>query len=182
MSTIARRYAQALHEQAVEEKTVGRVDEDVMLLRDTIEGSRELSGLFDSPVISREQKERVVRSLFGPHLSETTLHFVDFLIAKGREALLPEMARAYRDLRDTQEGIVEAHVRAALPMSEGEQKDLRKALEARTGKQVRLRVEDDPSLIGGLVIRIGDTVYDGSVRNQLAELRERMDAPTVSLN
>lgn len=182
MSTIARRYAQALHEQAVEDKTVERVDADVALLRDTIEGSRELSGLFGSPVVSREQKERVVRALFGAHLGETTLRFVDFLIEKGREDALPEMARAYLALRDQQEGLVEAHVRTALPMSEAEQKDVRKALEARTGKKVRLRVVEDPELIGGLVIRIGDTVYDGSVRNQLAELRERMEATPAALN
>ena len=182
MSTIARRYAQALHEQAAAEEAVRRVDEDVTLLRETLEGSRELSALFASPVVAREQKRSVVQALFGERLSATTLRFVNFLIEKGREALLPEMARAYRTLRDTQEGIVEAQVRSALPMAEGEQKDLRKALEARTGKEVRLRVTQDAALIGGVVIRIGDTVYDGSVRNQLAGLRERMETPVASLN
>ena len=181
-SPIARRYAQALYEQATADNTVARVDADVTLLRETIEGSRELSGLVGSPIVSREQKERVMRALFTPHLGETTLRFMDFLIEKGREEMLPQMARAYHDLRDTQEGVVEAHVRTALPMPEAEQQQVRAALEARTGKKVRLRVVEEPDLIGGLVIRIGDTVYDGSVRNQLAELRERMETTTVALN
>ena len=182
MSTIARRYAQALYAQAADDAAVDRVDDDVALVRETVEASRELAGVLASPVVTSRQKTRIVEALFGAKVSPTAMTFVRFLIEHGREALLPDVARAYVALRDEQQGTVEAHVRAALPLPEGERQQLKKALEARTGKKVRLDVREDASLIGGLVIRIGDTVYDGSVRNQLAELRERMDTPAVSLN
>ncbi len=182
ISTIARRYAQALHEQASEQNAIATVDNDVDVLRDTLESSPDLAGALASPVVSRASKERIVQSVFGSHLSKSTLHFLDFVIEKGREDLLPDITEAYRHLRNTQEGIIEAHVKAAFDMAEAEQASLRQVLEARTGKKVRLRVAVAPELIGGIVIRIGDTVYDGSVRNKLAELRERMDTPGVSLN
>ncbi len=181
-SPIARRYAQALHEQAAEQNAVARVDDDVALLRETMEASPDLAQTLASPVVPRAAKERIVDALFGERLSAVTVNFLRFLIEKGREESLAGIADAYQALRDTQQGIVEARVKTALAMPESEQKALRKALEARTGKQVRLRVAVAPELIGGLVIRLGDTVYDGSVRNKLAELREKMDTREVSLN
>lgn len=181
-SPIARRYAQALHAQAAEQNAVARVDDDVALLRETLQGSPDLAQALTSPVVPRAAKERIVDSLFGERLSATAVGFLRFLIEKGREENLVGIADAYQTLRDTQEGVVEARVKTALPMPDAEQKALRKALEARTGKTVRLLVSVAPDLIGGLVIRLGDTVYDGSVRNKLAELREKMDVREVSLN
>lgn len=181
-STIARRYAQALHEQATDDKAVARVDDDVTLLRDTLGASPDLAQALASPVVSQERKARIVDALFAERFGPTTLQFIRFLLEKGREDLLGSIAGAYRALRDEQEGIVEAHVKTALEMPDAERKALQKSLEAKTGKQVRLHVTVVPDLIGGLVIRIGDTVYDGSVRNKLAELRERMDVHDVSLN
>lgn len=181
-ATVARRYAQALYEEAVRTDAVEGTDADVALIAETLDGSRELVRLFESPVVSQAKKDAVVAALFEERLRPLTLRFLRLLIEKGREDLFPEVVRAYRALRDEQQGIVEAHARTALPLSSDEERALTAALETMTGATVRLRVTRDPELLGGLIVRVGDTVYDGSVRHQLASLRERMEHGALHLN
>ena len=180
--TVARRYAQALYEEAVREQRVERVDEDIALVRQGLDASRDLVVFFESPVVPRRKKEAVVEALFAGRVEPMTLHFLRLLIEKKREALFPDVVEAYRALRDEQLGIVEARARVASALSEDEQRVLVEALERLTGAQVRLKVERDAGLLGGLVVRIGDTVYDGSVRHQLASLRERMEYGPYAAN
>jgi F-type H+-transporting ATPase subunit delta len=170
---VARRYALALYQEAEAQGAVDRIDDDVQALRETLDGSRELVALFESPVVARERKEAVVRRLFDGKLGDLTLRFVGLLFEKEREDLLPAVVRAYGALRDDRLGLVEAHVRTARPLGYEEAQELEQALARRTGKQVRLRMEVDPALLGGLVVRIGDRVFDRSVRHQLKTLREQ---------
>lgn len=180
--TVARRYAQALYQEAESEQRVEQVDADMDLIRDTLDGSRDLVAFFASPIISREKKESVVQSLFAEPLNKTTYNFLRLLIEKKREALFPDVVRAYRDMRDEQRGIVEARAKVAYPLTEAEEQTLVQALEKLSGAQVRLQIDEDRTLVGGLIVRMGDTVYDGSVRNQLANLRERMELGSVTMN
>ena len=175
MSTpVARRYALALYQEAQEKSATDRIDEDLDVLRDTLDGSQELVSFFESPIIPRDKKEAVIQRLFEGKLSALTLSFLRLLVEKEREDLLLAIVTAYGDLRDERLGIVEAHVRTAQPLAYEETETLRKRLEAREGKQVRLKIDVDPSLIGGLVVRIGDQVYDRSVRHQLKTLRGQL--------
>jgi F-type H+-transporting ATPase subunit delta len=180
--SIARRYAQALYEEAERGQGVEQVDEDVRLIQETLEGSRQLVTFFESPIVSREKKEAVVEQLFGRRLRPLTLEFLRLLVRKRREDLFPGVVRAYQALRDEQLGIMEARARAAHPLGGEEESQLVAALERLTGRRIRLRVEQDPRLIGGLVVRVGDTVYDGSVRHQLETLRERLGHGAFQLN
>ena len=172
---VARRYAQALYEEAAREQRVEHVDEDIALIREALETPRELVIFFESPVISRQKKKAVVQALFAERVEPTTVSFLRLLIEKKREALFADVVQAYRALRDEQLGIVEARARVAAPLNEDEQRVLVQALERLTSARIRLEVEQDAGLVGGLVGRIGDTVYDGSVRHQLTSLRERME-------
>jgi F-type H+-transporting ATPase subunit delta len=174
MDPVARRYALALYQEAEARGAVAPTDEDVQALREVLDGSRELTALFESPIVPREKKEAVVTKLFEGRVGELTLRFVRLLLEKEREDLLPVVVRAYGALRDQRLGIVEAHVRTARPLGAGEAQALERTLAERTGKQVRLRTEVDPALVGGLVVRIGDRVYDRSVRHQLGLLREQL--------
>ncbi len=172
-SPVARRYALALATEAARADTVDAVDADLAAIHETAQQSPDLGAALASPVVSREAKRRIVDAVF-PGLSETTRRFVDLLFAKEREAFVTGVAEAYQALRDDQRGIVEATVRVPSEMSAADEAALTSALEARTGKTVRLRTSVDASLLGGIVVRIGDTVYDGSARQQLAQLHERL--------
>lgn len=180
--SIARRYAAALHQQAEQVGVTSKVDADIDLIQASFEGSRDLGLFFNSPIIAAEKKQAVVASLFGSRVQATTLRFIQMLVDKRREGLFQEVIHAYRGLRDEQLGIVEAQARVALPLSDGEEKALVQSLEKMTGKRVRLNVALDDTLVGGAVIRIGDTVYDGSVRHKLNTLRHHLASGSFAAN
>jgi F-type H+-transporting ATPase subunit delta len=172
--TIARRYAQALNEQAAQSGVLDQVDADIELIRESLADSRELRAFFDSPIISREKKADVVKALFGERIQTVTMNFMGLLVEKRREGVFPSVVSSYRELRDDQLGTTAVSVRTAYELSEEDQNALVNELKSLTGKQVRLETKVDASIMGGIVIRIGDTVYDGSITNQLATLRERL--------
>jgi F-type H+-transporting ATPase subunit delta len=181
--SVARRYALALYEEAEQAGTLERVDDDMLAVRESLDGSRELEGLFRSPIVSSEKKAAVVKQLFEGRVEPLVVRFLLLLVQKQREDMVPAMIRAYNDLRDERQGVVEALVRTAMPLGDAEEASLKQALEARTGKTVRLQTEVDESLVGGVVVRIGDMVLDGSARHQLQQLRERLAQPhAISLN
>ncbi len=179
---IARRYARALFEQGISSGLDQKLDEDVELIGESLKGSRELRGLFESPVISKEKKLAVIRELFGSRVQDVTLRFMELLVGKNRESMFPDIVTAYRRQRDIELGVTAAHVRVAHPLDDQARSDLQKRLEDMTGKKIRLELEHQPDLLGGAVIRIGDTVYDGSVSNKLSMLRERLEEAEVSIN
>ena len=175
MDLAARRYALALTQEAAQTGQTDAVDADVTFLGETLDASRELRLFFQSPVVSRDKKENVLTSLFAERVSPLTMRFLHLLVSKQREALIPDVVEAVRRLRDTTSGTVEAHVRTAKPLSESETADLKRSLETRSGQTVRMTVAVQPDLIGGLVVRVGDVVYDRSVRHQLETLREQLN-------
>lgn len=183
MNPVARRYAKALYEEAQAGGVLDTIDDDVQAIRQALDGSRELALFFESPIVAPEKKAAVIEQLFAGKAHDLTMRFLRLLIEKGRENLVPSIARAYGEARDEQRGIVEAHVKSAAPMGADEMESLKARLERQTGKTVRLRTQIDDSLLGGIVVRIGDVVYDGSVRQQLATLRSSLrERAAYSLN
>lgn len=179
--TVARRYAGALYEEAEAQGLVETIDEDMAFVQASLENSRELVQFFESPLINRDHKEAIVEELFGDRVHALTLRLLHMLVRKGREEIAPDLPRTYRKLRDEQEGIIEAHVRTAVDLTEEEEDALADRLASVTDHQVRIEVTTDPDLIGGLIVRIGDTVYDGSVDHQLNELRQRFRNPSLAV-
>lgn len=180
--TVARRYAAALYEEANARDLVDRIDEDMEMLQGSLDGSRELVRFFESPLISAERKDAVIDRLFADRVHDLTLRLLHLLVSKGRDDVTPSFAEAYRRMRDEQEGIVEANVRLAADLNERERDALAQKLQALTGQQVRLNTSVDSDLLGGMVVRIEDTVYDGSVRHQLERLRTNMKQRAFSTN
>lgn len=183
MDPVARRYAQALTEEAQSQGTLDAADADVALLAETLGGSRDLQLALTSPVVPAPKKRAVLDRLFDGKVSDLTLRFLRLLVEKQRDDRIPDILAAYRQLRDERTGTVEATVRTARPLSPEEAERLKGALEARSGKTVRMDLRVEPSLIGGLVVRLGDVVYDRSVRHQLDTLRGQLaQRAAVSLN
>ena len=180
--TVARRYAQALYQDALQKKCVDRVDEDVLMIQESIADSPELGRFFEDPILTADKKNKVVDALFTDRIHGVTHALLKLLVEKGREGLFLQVASAYTAMRDTQQGIVEAQVRAALPLSAEDEQKIAKGIEGMTGKKVRLKATVDPEILGGLIIRVGDTVYDGSVLHKLGTLRGRLEQSTISIN
>jgi len=179
--TVARRYATALYEEADASGVLDAVDDDVRMLRESLSSTDELARFFKSPVIPAEKKDAVVQSLLGDRVHELLVRFLRLLIQKDREKMTEPILDAYQSLRDEQRGIVDAHVTTARPLTDDNREAVVEALEARTGKTIRLHVDEDPDLVGGIVIRIGDRVFDGSVRNKLSALHDRLRQSSLSL-
>jgi len=178
--TVARRYATALCQEADATGVLEAVDDDVMMLRKSIEETGPLARFFESPVIPGGKKEAVLQSLLKDRVAPLLLRFLRLLVRKDRETMTKRILDAYQSLRDEQRGIVDAHVTVARPIGEDARDALVDALEAHTGQSIRLHVAEEPDLLGGAVIRIGDQVFDGSVRNKLAALHDRFRESALS--
>ena len=179
---ICRRYAAALHAEADSAGLIETVDDDVAALRDAVEKSRELALLFASPVINAGTKRTIIEKLFAEHVSGVFLRFLLLLNDKGRVDMIGNVLAEYRKLRNRQLGIVEAEARSAMKLSDAEVDALTKKLADQTGSDVHLNVETDSSLLGGVVVRIGDTVYDGSLKRRLAVMRTHLEGGAIHKN
>lgn len=181
-TTVARRYASALYEQANQNNDLEQIDQDVALLRESLEASDDLRRFFLDPILNVDQKTRVVDALLGSRIHGTTINFVRLLINKRREVLIEDILSAFQTLRDKHMGILEATARVAIEIDAAEEQRLVQALEKMTGQKIRLNTVIDKSLIAGLIIKVGDTVYDGSVRHKLALLSDKLSLSTLSNN
>lgn len=180
--TVSRRYAHALYEEADRRGCVDAVDEDVDMLRQSLAKTHEFARLMESPAIPQDKKQDVLRALLKERVEPLTLRFLVLLVEKDRETQLGTILKTYQDLRDEQRGIVEVRARVPAALSDEERSKLVERLRAMTGKNIRLEVEEEPGLIGGLVVRIGDRVYDGSVRQKLDNLRDTWAHATTAVN
>ena len=181
-STVARRYATALYEEADDSGVLETVDDDVLMLRESLESNDELARFFQSPVIPQEKKDTIIQTLLGDRVSELVVRFLRLLVQKDRETMTKGIMDAYQSLRDEQRGIVDVQVAVAKPLADDDRESVVAALETKTGKTIRLHEHVKPELIGGIVIRIGDAVFDGSVRNKLSNLHDRLRESSLSLD
>jgi F-type H+-transporting ATPase subunit delta len=171
---VARRYAQALMLSAESStNTIDAIAGDLEIVKRALDGSRDLQLLLTNPVVRAEKKIAVLREIFRSHIGMPTMTFLELLTEKQREAALPEVIERYNALRDEKYGIVNVEVSSAVEISPQQEKTLAEKLERYTKKKVRVRFALDTSLRGGMVVRIGDTVLDASVKRQLELMRER---------
>lgn len=169
---IARRYARALYMIGVEENRLDALTREVKSLGDTVRGSAELAGFLSNPVVPQAARRAVMAEVLGRlTLSPATRHLALMLTERRRGHLLPDVADALAALHDERAGRVHAQVRSATALTDTQTQKVRAALERLTGKSVTVSLQVDPSLIGGMVTRIGDKVYDGSLRTRLDEIR-----------
>lgn len=173
-SRVAKRYARALFEFALDNGQLESVAGDLDLLDAALRNSPEFRRLIDSPVISRRAKQAAFSTLFKERLQADTFKYVTFLIAKNREALLPDIVVDFHDLLDAHRGILRGEVTSVIALSEFQLRNLKAHLDQLTGKNVLITQRTDPNLLGGLLVRIRDTVYDASLRHKLEKLRQSL--------
>jgi F-type H+-transporting ATPase subunit delta len=173
--SLSRRYAKALFELALAERGEEEVGQEIERFAGAFQDPA-LSSVLRNPAFAVQRRRKIVAEVarylqLSPHVT----HFLSLLVERDRLSFFPAILERYRRLLDEKKGQAAARVIAANPLDEVDIKRLRETLEKISGKRVVLQQENDPSLIGGLVIHLEGKVYDGSVRTQLESMKQRVE-------
>jgi F-type H+-transporting ATPase subunit delta len=175
LRTSATRYAKALLDVAVKESDPAAIERDLAGIVDAMSGHAELRRVLTSPGTPQAARVNVVKALAqraGVQMPVAKL--LAMLAERGRLELLPEMLDVYRERLLAHANVVRATVTSATPLAADQVQQLEASLSGLTGKKVQLETTVDPSIIGGVVTRIGSTVYDGSIRTQLQKMKQQL--------
>jgi F-type H+-transporting ATPase subunit delta len=173
---VARRYASALADVALEQIKADQVKSDFGTFVDTFYSSGDLRNLLETPAVGPELKRKVIEKLAEKMaLDPAVRNFIYLIVDHRRTELLREIQQAFSEELNARLGIAEAKVTSAQALSAEEKQQMTAALARKTGKKIEAQFQEDRSLLGGAVVRVGSTVYDGSVREQLNRLREQLE-------
>lgn len=179
ISKAARRYAKALMQSALEQDILDDVEKDIQFILRTVQDSKELTVFLKSPVIKKEDKQEVLAKIFDSHISSETKGLLSLLSEKNREALLEDICNGFIQLYNAHEGIIQVDVITAYELDEKQTKKLHDALVTSTGKKVEMDLTIDPEILGGIIVRIDDTVLDGSVKHKIRKLKNQFAVTTA---
>jgi F-type H+-transporting ATPase subunit delta len=176
LSVVASRYGRALADVVVEAKVDGAtVLSALRQVEGLIAGSHELRAALQSPAVSPARKRAVMQKVMAPMgLPDKVRNFVNVIIDHRRTKDLPNIVDAFEQLLDERLGYVAADVRSAKELTDSQRSAIETQVSRLAGKKAKLKFSTDPALIGGVVARVGSTVYDGSVRGQLERLRVKL--------
>jgi F-type H+-transporting ATPase subunit delta len=170
----ARRYAQAVLDIARDNNTLDPWLNDLKVLNGVF-GAPNVVAMLEDPKLTEEHQQQVVERLLDKGLvSELAMNLLMLLLRRNRLGLLPKIVERYQELYNKEKGIVVADVTSAVPLDEEHRKQVADQLSRITGKTIELRMHHDPSILGGLITRIGDELIDASVATRLAELAGRL--------
>ena len=170
----AKRYAHALFNSASKLGTLDKIESDLDSIHKEMQQSESLKDMWESPMIPGPKKHQLLSDIFAGSVDVLTLSFLQLLADKRRENILSEVRHELHLLGDTSRKLIRAEATFAVAPTPDEQKRLAESLAARTGDRVELTCHIDPSILGGVVVRLRDTIIDGSVRGTLESLREKL--------
>lgn len=170
----ATRYAEALFEVARAEGSADTVADEVFRFAKIYESNEDLRATLADATVPAHRRQQVVEELLGGRVNQTTTALVSMVVAAGRARDLPDIGRALLDRAAQEKQRAVAEVRSVVELTEEQRTRLAAALRKATGLDVEVSVVIDPSVKGGLITQIGDTVIDGSVRTKLSRLRESL--------
>ncbi len=171
-SNISKRYARAFFAIAAEDQKYEVYYNELNLFSSVVEENNKLKELFLNPIFDQDEKKAVVDSILQRiTVSKTTANFLRLLVDKQRIGILPEIENAYRQLMDETLKRIRVNVKTAFPLSAEMSGKLQVSLEEMTNKKVEMAISEDASLLGGIVVGVGDTLYDGSIKTQLRNIR-----------
>lgn len=172
--SVARRYARALFDLAQEKGIVDQVDSEISMLVEMVHANRQFQAVMNDVLIAPETKRSLMGKIFTGKVCELTMNFMLLVVRKRREAYFPEIYRSFLDLANEARGIVEVEVRSAVPLPDDTARSLEEKLVVQLGKRVKFQTQVAPDLMGGLVVRVGDELMDGSVKTRLQRMRDRL--------
>ena len=171
ISNISKRYAHAFFDIAAKEKQLEQYYAELKQFSSILAFDHALHEFLANPVFEQADKKAVVEKIISKlQLSPMTINFLKLLVDKKRIEVLPDIETCYRQLMDEALKKVRVNVKTAFPLSVDMQSYISSSLGKITSRQVEMTVEEYPALLGGIVIGVGDTLYDGSIRNQLDKM------------
>jgi F-type H+-transporting ATPase subunit delta len=173
--TAARRYADAAFEIGRSDDTLDRWARELGRFAELF-AVRELRELLEHPAIPHADKERILRRVSGDDVSPEAVNLILLMVRRGRPRSVPRMVEHFNELLRRERGIQRAEIRSALPLDDEDRKAIAERLRQLTHNEIEISEHLDPTLIGGIAVRIGDQLYDASVRSRLERLRARLTA------
>lgn len=177
---IAERYAQALFNLGIEEGNFEEIKVELKEIVELIERNQEVNNLLKHPKLSNDQKKEILNEIFEGRATKTIINFIKLLIDKGRINCLVAIYNRFKELVDIKQNRLEVEVISPVELAEIYQKKLKNKIESLTNKEVILNTTIKPELLGGLILKIGDKVLDGSLVNHLKKLEDKLKRLEVS--
>jgi F-type H+-transporting ATPase subunit delta len=176
---VAKRYAKALFEVAKEKGSISQVEEELKAVAGAISGNVDLQKFLNHPGVDNKVKKDLLKQIFAGKVSEPVWNMLQVLIDKGREDIVPALVHDYVKIANEAQGLANATVYSAFPLSENQIADIAAHFKKITGKTLRVETAIDPKLLGGIQVRIGDRLYDGSISGKLSRLAKSLQQTQV---
>lgn len=177
---LAQKYAQAVYELAKEKQQLIAVEAQLSIVDQTISGHSELSTFLYHPRVPMAAKKDLIKNVFAQEVTVDVLNFLLLIVDKRRENLLPQIIEQFVALANEERNIAIAEVTTVLPLSEQAETALIQKLTKVVGKNIQLKKHTDPSIIGGVIVRLGDKLIDGSVKRQLDMMKFKLQSSQVT--
>lgn len=175
----AKRYAKALFELTKEADSLDKTEQDLQLIIKVIYEDEEIRKFLSHPQIAREMKKKIIASTFGENISKLTKNMLFQLIDNNRQEVLVEILNQYVKLANDYRGIIDVEAISVISLNETEKNRITESFKIKFGKKVRLKNVIDSSIIGGMIIKIEDKVYDGSIKTKLQVMKRSLTTSRV---
>ncbi|MCT4592772.1 MAG: F0F1 ATP synthase subunit delta [Anaeromicrobium sp.] len=171
---VAKTYAQALYDVGLEGKSIDKFLEELNFIRKSFDENEDLFRLYKTPKINKEEKKVITDNIFKGNVSEEIVNFIKVLLDKRRINKFYDIVKAYEKMANEYYGIVDGLVDSAIKLDNDTLKKLEEKLSIVTNKKVKLENNVDPSIMGGIRVRVGDKVFDDTIKNRLDNLAEEL--------
>lgn len=171
---VSKTYSEALFDVAVEENCIDKISSELEFIVETFKAHPEFFELFRTPQINVEERKNIVLEVFGDNISQEVQNFIKILLDKGRGSAFLSIKEAFDKLVSDYRGEVAAVVESAVALSEDQLSSLAEKLSQATGKKIVLENNVNPDILGGLIVKVGDKVVDGSVKMKLNEMKDNL--------
>ncbi|AOY75581.1 F0F1 ATP synthase subunit delta [Clostridium formicaceticum] len=171
---IARKYAKALFEVAQEDNNLQPIREELNFIKEALGENENFKKLLHTPLITSNEKKDIVKNVFKDTLTNEVMNFLYILVDKGRVNHIEEIVKEFNVMADASKNMVEAVAITAIPLNKERLQKLQVQLSMASGKNVKLNNEVDESVIGGVLIKMGDKVIDGTLKSRLGHLKQQL--------
>lgn len=172
--SVAITFVNALLEIAAKKGLSDRIEKDLDLVCDTITKHDALKKVLFHPSITRDEKKKLIKRVFGELVSDLMKNFLNLLVDRRNEKILELIPEIYKDTIDEKKGVLKAKVQTVMPLTADQLNSLKRRLDKLTGKTVKIEVIQNPYILGGMVIKIGNRMIDGSIAGRLKNLKTRL--------